>query len=226
MISKIRTFLKLEVLSRFTYIFHRLLSFTWRVETLYSQEIEENLQNGTTMIFAHWHQDETVLVLSIRKLRGGILNSMSSDGQMMARIVRLYGAKTAKGSSSRGGVEALKGLIRLSKSGRNPTIAVDGPRGPFRQIKPGVFQLSRLSKAKIYTASVHYSSAWHFPRAWDKAYLPKPFAKVLINWEYSMPAVQKKEDPKSEDLAFRLGKVFAQTEANGLRRFTEFSSQC
>lgn len=131
---------------------------------------------------------------------------------MMAKIVQLYGAKTAKGSSSRGGVEALKGLIRLSKEGYNPAIAVDGPRGPYKTIKPGVFQLSRLSKARIYPAAVTFSKAWYFPKSWDKTYLPKPFSKVLIHWGEPMEAVEKSADPKSEELARKLTKQFEHSE--------------
>lgn len=217
-----KLFFKLNILPYIVFIFHRLLSWTWRVETILCEEIRENLANNKSMIFAHWHKDETVLVLSIRQLRGGILNSMSSDGQMMAKIVRMYGAKTAKGSSSRGGVEALKGLVRLTlKDGRNPAVAVDGPRGPYKNIKPGVFQLSRLTQANIYPAAVHFSSAWFFPRAWDKAYLPKPFSRVLIYWGEPMTKVLKRSDPKSPELSQQLTQAFDIAEKKAGLKFSK-----
>lgn len=218
--TALKLFLKLHVLPYIVFAFHRLLSWTWRVDSYFCPELEEDLRLRRPATYAHWHRDETVLVLHIRRMRAGILNSKSSDGQMMAKVVRLYGAKTAKGSSSRDGVEALKGLVRLAKSGRNPTVAVDGPRGPYKKIKPGVFQVSRLCQAKIYPAAVVCSKAWHFPKSWDKTYLPKPFARVLIYWGAPMPAVAKQDDPKSPDLAQKLETSFARADAEAVNFFT------
>ena len=221
-----RLFLKLRFLPYLAFVLHRLLSFTWRVQTILSPVLQESLRQGQVVTLAHWHCDETVLVLNIRRLRAGILNSKSSDGQMMAKLVKLYGAQTAKGSSSRDGVEALKGLIRLAKSGRNPTVAVDGPRGPFKKIKPGVFQVSRLTQSAICPANVVYSSAWRFPKSWDQTYLPKPFARVLIYWGPIMPAVTKDQDPKSETLAQELTAYFASGEKDAVKLFKHSTSQC
>ena len=221
-----RLFLKLHLLPYFAFALHRLLSLTWRVQTILSPPLEERLRQGQVVTLAHWHRDETVLVLNIRRLRAGILNSKSSDGQMMAKLVKLYGAQTAKGSSSRDGVEALKGLIRLAKTGRNPTVAVDGPRGPYKQIKPGVFQVSRLTGSPICPAVVVYSSAWNFPRSWDQTYLPKPFARVLIYWGPPLAAVGKEQDPKSETLAHDLAAAFARSEKEAVKFFTPSTSQC
>lgn len=220
-----KLWLKLNILPYIIFIFHRLLSWTWRLKIVYPPGLLEDFKNQKPIIFAHWHSDETVLVVNIREMNAGVLNSKSSDGQMMARVVKLYGAKTAKGSSSRSGVGGLKGLVRLTKEGRNPAIAVDGPRGPYREIKSGVFQLSRLSGARIYPSSVQYSSAWHFPKSWDKTYLPKPFARVLIYWGEALPVVTKDDDPKGPELDSALQARFARAEDQATHFFAEMNSK-
>lgn len=122
----------------------------------------------------------------------------------MAKVLKWLGAKTSRGSSTRGGVQALKGLIRLVKDGGNVSFAVDGPKGPLHKVKPGVFELSRMIKAPIYAAGVSCDRAIHFPKSWNKTYLPKPFAKILILWTESSPAIHKETDPRNPDLALAL----------------------
>jgi lysophospholipid acyltransferase (LPLAT)-like uncharacterized protein len=222
----VRLYFKLHILPYIAYFLHRLLSWSWRVELHLSDELRSCWQRKEPVIYAHWHEDETVLILVIRLFRAAILNSKSSDGQMMAKIVQLYGAKTAKGSSSRDGVEALKGLVRLTKAGFNPTVAVDGPRGPRHQVKPGIFQLSRLCQAKIFPGSVAYENAWHFPRSWDKAYLPKPFSRVVITWGQPMPAIESKFDPRSEQLALRLKESLENNKEQALKLFADKQTKC
>ena len=46
--------------------------------------------------------------------------------------------------------------------------------------------------------------AIHFPRSWNKTFLPKPFAKVVIYWLGPLPAVSREVDPRNPDLALEL----------------------
>ncbi len=122
----------------------------------------------------------------------------------MAKVLKWLGAKTSRGSSTRGGVQALKGLLRLVKDGGNCSFAVDGPKGPLHKVKPGVFELSRMISGPIYAAGVACDRAIHFPRSWNKTFLPKPFAKVIIYWEGPLAPVSRDADPRNPDLALEL----------------------
>lgn len=122
----------------------------------------------------------------------------------MSKVLIWMGAKTSRGSSTRGGVQALKGLLRLVKDGANCSFAVDGPKGPLHKVKPGVFELSRMVSAPIYAVGVACDRAIHFPRSWNKTFLPKPFAKVVIYWLGPLPAVARDMDPRNPDLALEL----------------------
>jgi len=81
---------------------------------------------------------------------------------------------------------------------------VDGPTGPIYKVKPGVFELSLLTKANIYTAGVCSSNSIHFSKSWNKTYLPKPFAKIIVCLEKSIPAITKADRGNFSNLSITL----------------------
>lgn len=135
----------------------------------------------------------------------------------MAKVLKLLGAKTSRGSSTRGAVQALKGLIRLMKEGGNCSFAVDGPKGPIYKVKPGAFEISRIVSAPIYAGGVFCDRAIHFPRSWNKTYLPKPFAKIVVVWAGPMPAVNRDSDPRNPDLALELESLLGHAKDQALK---------
>ncbi|MEK2689442.1 DUF374 domain-containing protein [Bdellovibrio sp. GT3] len=147
----------------------------------------------------------------VKRYRIATIASQSKDGELMATVLKWMGAKTSRGSSSRGSVQALKGLLRLVKDGGNCSFAVDGPKGPLHKVKPGVFELSRMIHGPIYAAGVYVDRAIHFPKSWNKTFLPKPFAKVVIVWSESLPPVTKEQDPRNPDLALELESLLHRT---------------
>ncbi len=183
------------------WLIYRTLSATWRLQVIEDSSLKKDRSQKMSVILAHFHQDELVLLSIISKYNVATMTSTSKDGEIMTAVVRLFGARVTRGSSTRGGVTALKGLIKLCKAGKSSTFAVDGPKGPIYEPKPGVFELSRLLKSPIYAAGVHCDRAWHFPRAWNKTFLPKPFATVKIVWSKALDPVTKDQDPRGPDLA-------------------------
>jgi lysophospholipid acyltransferase (LPLAT)-like uncharacterized protein len=57
---------------------------------------------------------------------------------------------------------------------------VDGPKGPIYEVKPGIFELARLTHSPVVAVSVAATPVWRFERSWNKAILPKPFARVVM----------------------------------------------
>lgn len=186
------------------FILYRLLRWSWRVEMVEPEEMKVALREKKAFIYAHWHGDELALLqmFSLRPI--ATIVSTSDDGEMMNKLVTWMGGKTSRGSSTRGGVGALKGLIRLVREGFNCSFAVDGPKGPLHKVKPGVFEISRMLGLPIYWSGVACDRAWVFPKSWNKTYLPKPFARVRIVWLGPLPAIPDDEDPRSEHLALDL----------------------
>ncbi len=187
-------------LSGLIWVIYRVISLTWRVVLIEPEDLKSRLKNRQPVVFAHWHGDEIVLLSLIGKYRIATIASTSKDGEMMNTLIHLVGGKTSRGSSTRGAVGALKGLIRLVvNEGRNCSFAVDGPKGPIYHAKPGVFELSRLAKAPIYSAGVSCDRAWRFEKSWNKTFFPKPFSRVYISWTLTLPAISKDQDPRAPE---------------------------
>ncbi len=178
---------------------------TWRFQMIVDPSYYHLQATQQVAIFAHWHGHELGLVHLVKSFRVATLASKSKDGAIMDKVIRLFGGKTSRGSSSRGAVGGLKGLIDLGKRGANISIAVDGPRGPIHKIKPGVFELSRQLRAPIFPIGFACSSAIVFDKSWNKAQLPKPFAKVVVIIAPPLPIADSEHfrSPQTADLLAR-----------------------
>ncbi len=163
--------------------------------------LKELSKDKKPFLLAHFHGDEAPLLFLAGKYGLSTMISTSKDGELMNVVYTLLGGKASRGSSTRGGVSALKGLITLSRQGRPMNISVDGPKGPVYEVKPGVFELSKLLKTEIFSGGAYCESAWRFPKAWNQAYFPKPFARVVIVWSGPFGPITKEQDPRDPELA-------------------------
>lgn len=190
------------ILGFIVWVFFKTLASTWRVTVTEPSSMQEFLRKKQPLIFAHWHGDEVALIYLVGRYRIATIASTSKDGEMMNTVLHLLGGVTSRGSSTRGAINALKGLIRIVRDQkRNSSFAVDGPKGPLHQVKPGVFELSRLMNSPIYVIGVACSKAWIFEKAWNKAYLPKPFARIHMEWVGPFGPIDKSQDPRSLELS-------------------------
>ncbi len=98
----------------------------------------ENILGVPQYIIAFWH-DHLLLMLHSRFRRPiTVMSSQSRDGDIAVGIYAHYGVATSRGSSTRGGIAGLRGLIRSARSGSNVVFTPDGPRGPARVAKEGI----------------------------------------------------------------------------------------
>ena len=131
------------------------------------------------LIYALWH-GRLLLLPCLYGGRGAhTLTSRSRDGEVVARWIRRFGLVPVRGSSSRGGGEALRVLTRALRSGHEVVVVPDGPRGPREVLKPGVIALARLSGAPIVPVAVGASREWRL-RSWDEFRIPRPFARCVV----------------------------------------------
>ncbi len=115
--------------------------------------------------------------------RGAVaMASRSNDGALAAGILEGVGVRTARGSSSLGGREALDEMEEWVRGGRSfAALTVDGPRGPWRMLKPGVIALARQLQLPLY--AVTYSCRHHrLLGTWDHMVLPRPFSRVVVEY--------------------------------------------
>lgn len=186
------------------FLIYKTLYFTWRIEIEESPDLQRARKNGTPIVYAHWHGDELGILYLLKPYNVCAMISTSQDGAIMDRVVRLLGARTSRGSSTRGGISALRGILRLAQDGWSPSVAVDGPKGPYHKVKPGVFEIAKLTGGEIYPLTVACTKAWVFAKAWNKTYLPRPFAKLQVVFGPALPALGREDDARDLALASRL----------------------
>ncbi len=200
-----RRVLKKYLLPYLVFSIYQILRLTWRVTYVEPPEMVSAIAERKPIILAFWHGDEIALIHAAKRYRILTMTSISQDGELMDRVLKLLGGQTSRGSSSRQAISGLKGLLRLVKEGRGvPVLAVDGPKGPRHVVKPGVFELSRLLHAPIFCAGVAVSRAWHFPKSWNQTYLPKPFSRIVVSWSLAFSPITRNLDPRDASLAEHL----------------------
>lgn len=191
------------LLPRLVYAIYRCWSATWRLRRHEPPSLRARLDKGEPFVVAMWHGDELGLVCFGRFYPLATMTSWSKDGELMNYVLRKLGFETARGSSSRGGARALRGLMRLARRGYSPVITVDGPRGPVHKAKPGVLELARVTGLPVFPCAMACSRHIPLHRSWDLADLPMPFAKVLIYWGEPIE-IERDGDARSPEMARHL----------------------
>jgi len=133
------------------------------------------------LIYAMWHGRLLLLPYLYGHRGAHVLTSRSRDGELVARWIRRFGLVPVRGSSSRGGADAVRLLARAIQAGREVVVVPDGPRGPREVLKPGVIALARLSGAPIVPTAVGASREWRL-RSWDEFRIPRPFARCVVRF--------------------------------------------
>ncbi len=147
--KRVESWLKFAVLPPIGAAVIRGLGRSMCIETKGQESIDALYQTGKRVIIAFWHERQLMMPLTYRGVQAHILISQHKDGEIIARIVERFGFKAIRGSSTRGGVEALREMIRVGRSGVDLVVTPDGPKGPAQVAKMGVIQLARASGLPI-----------------------------------------------------------------------------
>ncbi|MBW2674261.1 MAG: lysophospholipid acyltransferase family protein [Deltaproteobacteria bacterium] len=181
----------------FLYRFIRLYSFTFRLTVESEQAWMDHIKEGGRVLLCVWHQQFLGAIRHFKEYepyRGSLMISRSSDGELIAGIAKRSGFHPVRGSSSRGGSEALTEMIeRLKETGLAAHI-LDGPTGPMGVVKAGAIQLASAAGAVIVPFYTSADRAWYF-NSWDRFMLPKPFARVTLRFgdPISCPSAESSE---------------------------------
>lgn len=171
---------KSDIFLDFFYGVIRAYCRTFRTSLINEAPWRDYLQKGGSLLFCCWHQQvfpTLAYIQKFRELSPPLMISLSNDGDIGAGIVRRTGWTPVRGSSSKGGLKALKQMIRELRRSRFAGHIVDGPRGPAGIVKPGTVMLALAARAVIVPVSISADRAWFF-NSWDRFMLPKPFAEI------------------------------------------------
>lgn len=152
---------------------------TVRFTTRQAEHFHRFAEQDEPVLFALWHGRLLPLSYFHRHRNIAAMISQSQDGEYIARIASGWGIDPVRGSSSRGGREALRQVTRRIRAGQSVAITPDGPRGPRQQLQPGVIAAAQLTGAPIIPLAAGCSSAW-WPGGWDRFCVPRPFSRVTV----------------------------------------------
>ncbi|MBN1472402.1 MAG: lysophospholipid acyltransferase family protein [Syntrophaceae bacterium] len=196
-------------IQNFLYYFIRAYSSTFRLRVENEKPWMTYMQNGGRILLCCWHQQ---FFSAIRYFKNyavynpALMISKSKDGEIIAKIAEKTGWHTIRGSSSRDGGSALRGMIaHLEKSGFAGHV-VDGPRGPAGVVKAGVVKLAQATGAYVVPFYISADRAWYF-NSWDRFMLPKPFSRVTLRYGEMLDMTSGEREEDFERQRIRLQEI-------------------
>ncbi|PIE71803.1 MAG: hypothetical protein CSA22_00935 [Deltaproteobacteria bacterium] len=138
---------------------------------------------------ASWHGRLVLFFLVTRGQKPAVMTSRSKDGALAAQLQVCGGYTVFRGSSRKGGREALVKMINYMRTFNRPTLlSVDGPTGPVYKAKSGAVVIASKTGFPILPISFSGNRLIRF-RSWDQAVFPKPFSKghVIYGQPISVP---------------------------------------
>jgi lysophospholipid acyltransferase (LPLAT)-like uncharacterized protein len=157
----------------------KLLGATWRWRVQNEEVVQRATAGGKGLILGLWHGQLLPLAWYMRGRGIVVLVSASRDGEIITRVIESVGYRTVRGSSTRGGREALVALLKELRAGSTIAITPDGPRGPARRYQAGALVAAQRTGVPIVPYALHVDRAWRL-KGWDRFTIPKPFAKVQL----------------------------------------------
>lgn len=171
---------------------------TCRIRIVGEAYHREYILSNRKMVGATWHRNAVFLVWFFRKVHPMIMFSRSRDGDLIASFAEKLGVIPVRGSSGKGGREALEIMNDyLTRPGNHKAATVmDGPVGPACIAKKGLIALAKETGQPLLPIMMSASPAITFHKAWDKTILPLPFSRVVVS--YREPWMVEKNTDESE----------------------------
>ncbi len=146
-------------------------------------EVRRPAELPASWLLAIWHGRILGVLFERMGTSTVAMASRSADGALAAGALAAVGIRAARGSTGKGGMQALAEMEDLVRSGavQVPALTVDGPRGPWRQVKAGAVTLASRLQIPIVPASFSCRRVWRL-RSWDRMLVPRPFSRVLVGF--------------------------------------------
>ena len=189
---------------------------TTSVRTEGEENFRQFWREKRPVVFTLWHG--RLLPCTYHHRHQGVVTLISQhrDGEYINRVVRKWGYTAVRGSSSRGGLDALRELVRHLKNGRSLAITPDGPRGPREKLKPGPLLAAQLAGAPVIPVASGASRASYFG-GWDRFMIPHPFARLQIAYGEPVYVPRRADEAQlqsvAEEVEARLGVLMQRVDA-------------
>ena len=163
----------------------RALGATWRLRTERMDVMDDMLARRDPVIVVSWHEHYLMLLSILRGRHACVFTSASPQGDTISKICTLFEMIPVQ-IPDRGGevsYEIMKGALTEHPAA---AMAVDGPLGPFHQVKSGAIKLA--SELGFTLLPVAASAGWSAVAShrWDRLITPLPFSRCSAVFEEPM----------------------------------------
>lgn len=132
-------------------------------------------KEGRPLLRCGWHEHILAFVFRHAFRNMCVMASNSKDGELISSALKTLRFNVCRGSSSKGGGDALRTMLRAYKDNWNISLMIDGPRGPRRVIKNGIMYLASMTDSLVIPTIAVVK--WYFRvNSWDKMVIPIPFS--------------------------------------------------
>jgi len=167
-----------------------ILCGSLRIKCVNKEAIDKLENENKKFVFAFWHGSMLLPWYLQRYKNFAGLTSKSKDGDLLAKVLRLWKYNVVRGSSTEGGEVALGILLDYAKNGCSISITPDGPVGPYRKMKAGAVIAAKKSGLPLLMVGVGFKRKRNL-KSWDKFTIPKLFTKAKV--VYSNPVEINKD---------------------------------
>jgi lysophospholipid acyltransferase (LPLAT)-like uncharacterized protein len=175
MLTKISLFI-VPVLYR---LLTSILFATCRVQRYGREYYDDLCRRRQPFIAAFWHYSIFYTMHLIDDRDWVAMVSGSPDAEYVSKLLNRMGLATVRGSRGKGGLRALREMAALMAVGKKAAIVADGSQGPALRVQAGAIYLASKTGALILPFAWGADRYWAF-HSWDRAVLPKPFARLAL----------------------------------------------
>lgn len=159
----------------------RLLFATCR-QVVFVEEPGSNPHEDTgdeRFFYSIWHDQLLMTIYTGKAKTIAALVGPHRDGGYVADILNDRKVPVIRGSSNRGGTQAVKEMMETAKD-LHIAITPDGPRGPRHEAKAGMIFLSSQTGRPIVPVAYTCNRLWKIRGSWTDMMLPKPFTTIYL----------------------------------------------
>jgi lysophospholipid acyltransferase (LPLAT)-like uncharacterized protein len=173
----------------------RRLRASWKTERLEPQHWDAVGAGRQGVLLALWHGRMVCGMADHSQREFTVLVSQSRDGDISEKLLKRFGYRVIRGSSSRGGASAARAMLDALQQGAVLAITPDGPRGPRHAMNPGLAWMARETGFPVLPMGFACDEAWRM-NSWDGFTIPKYGARVVLS--YGEPVRVAKEAGEAE----------------------------
>ena len=179
--------------------YFRLVDLTSK-KIFLNSEYEDQVCKKRPFACSCFHGTMLFPVYYCRRYPGVVMVSRSWDGELIDRSIRRMGYDTTRGSSSKGGKEALWEMIDVIKERKYCSgLAVDAPRGPSRQVKIGIVVVAKETGQPVVPFVSWATRKIQF-HSWDSMILPLPFSTIVMAFGKPIEVLPSLSNEEYEDI--------------------------